>query len=137
MNATMLQKCWPLRRRPSKRRIRRWRGPWWVMSRLNNGAKRRSSRGNALSPSCRCLSDLRFSTLENAYSKIIASLVNTQQEHVNLADELSIQVVAVLVSLARKNEGHRKKASRGSLWPLVISHSNYLASAILPESSGR
>ncbi|KAH9985527.1 hypothetical protein BJV77DRAFT_1061951 [Russula vinacea] len=52
------------------------------------------------------------STLENAYSKIIASLVNTQQEHVNLADELSIQVVAVLVSLARKNEGHRKKQAQ-------------------------
>jgi len=52
------------------------------------------------------------STLENAYSKIIASLVNSQQEHLNLADALSVQVVAVLLSLARKNEGHRKKASR-------------------------
>ena len=59
-----------------------------------------------------------FSTLENAYSKIIASLVNSQQEHLNLADALNVQVVGVLNSLARKNEGHRKKASRGSLWPL-------------------
>jgi hypothetical protein len=59
-----------------------------------------------------------FSTLENAYSKIIASLVNSQQEHLNLADALNVQVVGVLVSLARKNEGHRKKASRGSLTPL-------------------
>jgi hypothetical protein len=49
------------------------------------------------------------STLENAYSKLIASLVNNQQEHLNLADALSVQVVGVLVSLARKNDGHRKK----------------------------
>ena len=56
-----------------------------------------------------------FSTLENAYSKIIASLINSQQEHLNLADVLNVQVVGVLVSLARKNEGHRRKASRGSL----------------------
>ncbi len=51
------------------------------------------------------------STLENAYSKIVASLVNSQQEHLSLADALNLQVVGVLASLARKNEGHRKKAS--------------------------
>lgn len=51
------------------------------------------------------------STLENAYSKIIASFVNSQQEHLSLADALNVQVVGVLTSLARKNEGHRKKAS--------------------------
>jgi predicted DNA-binding ribbon-helix-helix protein len=55
------------------------------------------------------------STLENAYSKIIASLANSQQEHSNLADALNVQVVGVLASLARKNEGHRKKA-RGVLF---------------------
>jgi len=55
-----------------------------------------------------------ISTLENAYSKIIASLVNSQQEHLNLADALSVQIVGVLLSLARKNESHRKKASRAS-----------------------
>ncbi|KAH9999595.1 hypothetical protein BJV74DRAFT_944693 [Russula compacta] len=52
------------------------------------------------------------STLENAYSKIIASFVNCQQEHLNLADALSVQVVGVLLSLARKNEGHRKKQAQ-------------------------
>ncbi|KAF8488671.1 hypothetical protein F5888DRAFT_1796322 [Russula emetica] len=52
------------------------------------------------------------STLENAYSKIIASLVNSQQEHLNLADALNVQIVGVLVSLARKNEGHRKKQAQ-------------------------
>lgn len=51
------------------------------------------------------------STLENAYSKIIASLVNSQQEHLSLADALNVQVVSVLTSLAQKNESHRKKAS--------------------------
>ena len=51
------------------------------------------------------------STLENAYSKIIASFVNSQQEHLNLADALNVQIVGVLTSLARKNESHRKKAS--------------------------
>lgn len=52
------------------------------------------------------------STLENAYSKIIASFVNSQQEHMSLADALNVQVVAVLTSLARKNEGHRKKQAQ-------------------------
>jgi len=52
------------------------------------------------------------STLENAYSKIIASLVNSQQEHLSLADALNVQVVGVLTSLARKNEGHRKKLAQ-------------------------
>ncbi|KAI9465047.1 hypothetical protein BJY52DRAFT_1184087 [Lactarius psammicola] len=33
------------------------------------------------------------STLENAYSKIIASCVNSQQEHLSLADALNVQVV--------------------------------------------
>ena len=51
------------------------------------------------------------STLETAYSKIIASFVNSQQEHLNLADALNVQIVGVLTSLARKNESHRKKAS--------------------------
>jgi hypothetical protein len=54
---------------------------------------------------------IRDSTLENAYSKIIASFVNSQQEHLNLADALNVQIVGVLTSLARKNESHRKKAS--------------------------
>ena len=87
--------------------------------------------------SLQLLSDLRISTLENAYSKIIASLVNSQQEHLNLADALSVQVVGVLLSLARKNEDHRKKASRGSLWPLCDFSLDHLASAVLPESPGR
>ncbi|KAI0269925.1 hypothetical protein BC834DRAFT_863984 [Gloeopeniophorella convolvens] len=52
---------------------------------------------------------LQKSTLENAYSKIIASLVNSQQEHVNLADALNVQIVGVLAALARKNESYRKK----------------------------
>ncbi|KAH8994342.1 hypothetical protein EDB86DRAFT_3078196 [Lactarius hatsudake] len=47
---------------------------------------------------------LMQSTLENAYSKIIASFVNSQQEHLSLADDLNVQVVGVLASLARKNE---------------------------------
>ncbi|KAH9161158.1 hypothetical protein EDB89DRAFT_2116931 [Lactarius sanguifluus] len=55
---------------------------------------------------------LMQSTLENAYSKIIASFVNSQQEHLSLADDLSVQVVGVLTSLARKNEGHRKKQAQ-------------------------
>lgn len=52
------------------------------------------------------------STLENAYSKIIASFVNSQQEHLSLADDLNVQVVGVLTSLARKNEGHRKQQAQ-------------------------
>jgi hypothetical protein len=52
------------------------------------------------------------STMENAYTKIVASLVNAHQEHLNLAEALNVQVVGVLATLAWKNEGHRKKAGR-------------------------
>lgn len=52
------------------------------------------------------------STLENSYSKIIASFVNSQQEHLSLADALNVQIVGVLTSLARKNESHRKKQAQ-------------------------
>ncbi|KAI0287946.1 hypothetical protein BC826DRAFT_1168600 [Russula brevipes] len=52
------------------------------------------------------------STLENAYSNIIASFVNSHQEHLDLAEALSTQIVGVLASLARKNEGHRKKQAQ-------------------------
>lgn len=58
------------------------------------------------------------STLENAYSKIIASFVNSQQEHLSLADALNVQIIGVLTSLARKNESHRKKASGESSFRL-------------------
>lgn len=133
LNATMRRGCPPLRRRPSTRRTRRWRGPCWAMSRLSRGTKRPSCKGESLlqwfTPSslraCCGQTDTSAnapSTLENAYSKIIASLVNEQQEHLNLADSLSVQVVGVLVSLARKNEGHRKKASRVYFYTADLCH---------------
>ncbi|KAI0322418.1 hypothetical protein OF83DRAFT_1161259 [Amylostereum chailletii] len=49
------------------------------------------------------------STIENAYSKIIGSLVNSAQEHIDVSDALNMQVVDVLRNLERKNEEHRKR----------------------------
>ena len=48
LNATMPQNCRSLRRRPSTRRTRRWRGPSWAMTRISNGTKRRSFRGEVV-----------------------------------------------------------------------------------------
>jgi hypothetical protein len=88
------------------------------MIRQRHGTQRLSFRGetgNFSAPCNRRSHHLGDSTLENAYSKIIASFVNSQQEHLNLADALNVQVVGVLTSLARKNEGYRKKARANSL----------------------
>ena len=155
LNATMRPSCWHSPRRPSTRRTRRWRGAWSAMSRLSRGTKRRYCKGEGASSSYNLRVFTRvycvltphwywqcISTLENAYAKIIASLVNSQQEHLNLADALSVQVVAVLLSLARKNEGHRKKASRASFlllrrYDILHNEPPLLASSIPPEGHGR
>ena len=50
-------------------------------------------------------SHIRFSTLENAYSGIIALLVNAQQEHLNLADVLNVQLSAYWFHWRRKMRG--------------------------------
>lgn len=49
------------------------------------------------------------STLDRAYSKIIGSIVESAQDHINLADALSSQVVDPLKSLERKHEENVKK----------------------------
>ncbi|KAI0032556.1 hypothetical protein K488DRAFT_49643 [Vararia minispora EC-137] len=52
---------------------------------------------------------LSESTIEAAYSKIVSSMLNSAQEHVDLADALTTQVVDPLKVLERKTEDHRKK----------------------------
>lgn len=52
---------------------------------------------------------LHCSTLDRAYSKIIGSIVEAAQDHINLADALSVQVVDPLKSLERKHEENMKK----------------------------
>ncbi|KAJ6621842.1 hypothetical protein B0H10DRAFT_2162903 [Mycena sp. CBHHK59/15] len=52
---------------------------------------------------------LRQSTLNAAYNEIISSMVNTAQDHVNIADALTTQVVDVLKAVERKKEELKKK----------------------------
>ncbi|TFY64582.1 hypothetical protein EVG20_g5899 [Dentipellis fragilis] len=55
---------------------------------------------------------LSQSTLNNAYAKIIGSLVNASQDHVNVADALSNQVVDVLKAVERKADDNIKKQAQ-------------------------
>ncbi|KAJ8523239.1 hypothetical protein ONZ45_g333 [Pleurotus djamor] len=52
---------------------------------------------------------LGFSTLNAAYGEIMNSLVNTAQDHINVADNLTTQVVDVLKLVEKKNEELKKK----------------------------
>jgi formin-binding protein 1 len=49
------------------------------------------------------------STLHTVYDEIMNSIITTAQDHVNLADALTSQVVEVLRSVGKKNEDSRKK----------------------------
>ncbi|KAK0221763.1 hypothetical protein IW262DRAFT_1375858 [Armillaria fumosa] len=52
---------------------------------------------------------LKQSTLNTAYAGIIQSMTNTAEDHVNVAEVLTSQVVDVLKALGRKNEETKKK----------------------------
>lgn len=52
---------------------------------------------------------LKQSSLHTAYDEILNSMVSTAQDHVNIADALTSQVVEVLRSVGKKNEESRKK----------------------------
>ncbi|KAF9499043.1 hypothetical protein BDN71DRAFT_1480868 [Pleurotus eryngii] len=52
---------------------------------------------------------LKRSTLDSAYGAIVNSLVNTAQDHINVADTLTTQVVDVLKAIEKKNEDLKKK----------------------------
>lgn len=52
---------------------------------------------------------LRQSTLDNAYSQIIASMTLSAQDHVNLAEAITLQVVDVLKAFEKKSEDTKKK----------------------------
>ncbi|KAF4590654.1 hypothetical protein EYR40_009250 [Pleurotus pulmonarius] len=52
---------------------------------------------------------LKRSTLDSAYGAIVTSLVNTAQDHINVADTLTTQVVDVLKAIEKKNEDLKKK----------------------------
>lgn len=56
-----------------------------------------------------------FSTLNAAYTEIIASLASTAQDHVNIADSLTSQVVDVLKAVERKNEETKKKVAQSDV----------------------
>ncbi|KAL1744496.1 hypothetical protein HDZ31DRAFT_38471, partial [Schizophyllum fasciatum] len=52
---------------------------------------------------------MRQSTLNTAYNALIQSLTDAAQDHVNIADAVSTQVIEVLKGLGRKNEESMKK----------------------------
>ncbi|KAJ7505127.1 hypothetical protein B0H11DRAFT_1976959 [Mycena galericulata] len=52
---------------------------------------------------------LEQNTLNAAFNELISSMGNTAQDHVNLADALTMQVVDVLKAVERKNEELKKK----------------------------
>ncbi|KAJ7442609.1 hypothetical protein FB451DRAFT_1438254 [Mycena latifolia] len=54
-------------------------------------------------------STLGQNTLNAAFNQIISSMANTAQDHVNLADALTTQVVDVLKAVERKKEELKKK----------------------------
>ncbi|KAJ7134798.1 hypothetical protein C8R44DRAFT_771495 [Mycena epipterygia] len=54
-------------------------------------------------------STLAQNTLNSAFNEIISSISNTAQDHVNLADALTTQVVDVLKAVERKKEDLKKK----------------------------
>uniref|UniRef100_A0A0W0G7Q7 Uncharacterized protein n=1 Tax=Moniliophthora roreri TaxID=221103 RepID=A0A0W0G7Q7_MONRR len=54
-------------------------------------------------------STLRQSTLNTAYDDMINSMINTAQDHLNVADVLTTQVIDVLKAVERRNEETQKK----------------------------
>ncbi|KAH9948829.1 hypothetical protein B0H21DRAFT_731329 [Amylocystis lapponica] len=52
---------------------------------------------------------IQKSTLENAYSQLITSMLHTAQDHINLADTLNLQVVDALKATERRHEEATKK----------------------------
>ncbi|KAH7926483.1 hypothetical protein BV22DRAFT_1104300 [Leucogyrophana mollusca] len=52
---------------------------------------------------------LKLSTLDNAYSQLIACISNAAQDHVNLADSLVSRVTEPLRGIERRNEETKKK----------------------------
>ena len=60
-----------------------------------------------------------LSTLDNAYSQTIASMTLSAQDHLNLADAITLQVVDVLKSVEKKSEDTKKKVrlvASSNLW---------------------
>lgn len=47
--------------------------------------------------------------MDAAYTEIINSMSNTAQDHINIADALTSQVVEVLRAVERKNDDTKKK----------------------------
>jgi hypothetical protein len=50
------------------------------------------------------------STIDAAFDEIITSMSNSAQDHINLADTLTVQTIEILKILEKKNEEVKKKA---------------------------
>lgn len=65
-------------------------------------------------PTLRCPS----STLDNVYAQIIASMTLSAQDHVTLADAITLQVTDVLKQVEKKSEESKRKVRR-TFGPLI------------------
>ena len=75
-----------------------------------------------------------FSTIENAYAKIIASMLNTAQHHNDISDALTMQVIGPLMVLDKKNQDQRKKARYSYVVAAATpSYVDIIARSLLPE----
>lgn len=77
-----------------------------------------------------------FSTIENAYAQIITSMTLSAQDHVNISDTLTSQVIDVLKSVEKRGEETKKKVRFNPLEiasALDISDAFHIANCILPE----
>lgn len=77
------------------------------------------------------------STLENAYAKIIASMLNTAQHHNDVSDALTMQVIGPLMVLDKKNQDHRKKVCTCRSEKTSATHVDVAAWSLLPEVAFR
>jgi hypothetical protein len=74
------------------------------------------------------------STIDAAFDEIIASMSNSAQDHINLADALTTQTIEIFKILEKKNEEVKKKVCPQSLHNHFHPHQIFITGdAILPE----
>ena len=104
--------------RKQEKRSARWKH-YWPSAKipLKHGIQTRSCRSNDQLPhsSISSLMCIRCSSLISAYTELIDSMAHTAQDHVNIADGFTSQVVEVLRGVEKKNEEAKKTVSYGCL----------------------
>jgi len=81
---------------------------------------------------------LKQSTLHAVYDELMNSMFNTAQDHVNISDALTSQVVEVLRSVGKKSEDSRKMVPSYfcRVWNFFSAEIHFVAgNALLSEDS--